>query len=241
MKKYSVGYFKALNIIYYDLNLTSKPIINNYIKKEYVEKVITYKSREFNLKDLEYLNQFNIDLEILKFYNVKALDYYYINKTYFKADNQTYIYPEIYKGKYVYKIYMPNKKDIKFLSNDGNAIYGIHQLPKEGGDILFITSSKKDIMSLKSLGFYSISGNCESVNFSKELFEYLKLKWKYIYFFYDYDEQGKKSSIMLNNIYNTNGCLFTKDKEAKDPSDYIKEYSKDKLLNLINSFIYGNN
>lgn len=235
-KKYSCNFYEALRIINNDFNLklgdqiADNPIIFGIRKKK--EILIEYKSKPFTKKALDYYVQYGITKDILETFFVKQIECYWINKQFYgiSANEIGIIYPEVKIDKWVYKIYLPERdKRYRFpASNDGGAIYGYRQLP-ETGDHLFITSSKKDIMTLYSLGYPSVSGNSETVLFTTDLFDHLKSRFKKISVFYDYDDEGIKRSNLLKDSYDLNGMLFTEDRENKDPSDFYKNIGKEKL------------
>lgn len=239
MKKYQCTYSEVLNIINSDFNLSKgKPIkaLPLLIGKEgEVEKSIFYKSRDCTKEDYDYWLQFGITKEILELYWIKPLSYFWINGDMFKCDNNTYLMPELKKGKWKYKIYSPFS-DRRFISNDGGCIYGLRQLP-ESGDLLFITSSKKDVMTLRGLGYYSVAPTSETVRISEEVINYLKERWKRIYVFYDFDETGIKQSKLLKDTWELDGIIFTNDILSKDPSDYYKNNGKENLIKIIENEI----
>lgn len=241
-EKYRCTFLESLKIINNDFNCNmSSSIISTPIlvgKLEIPDKVILYRSREFNQRDYDYWMQYNITEDILQLYKIRSLSHFWIdNNCFFVKDDLCYLFPEIKKDKIKYKIYRPlQSKDKRFISNDGGSIYGLRQLP-EKGDCLFITSSKKDIMSLRSLGYYSISFTSETVNPSDDLINYLKERWNKIFVFYDFDKTGIEHSNKLVKTFNLNGCLFTDNEEVKDPSDYIKKYGKEKLKCKIKTFL----
>ena len=60
-------------------------------------------------------------------------------------------------------------------------IQGAKQLPKEGGDILVITKSLKDCMTLYGLGITAIAPNSENLFITEAQYKKLKTKFKHIY------------------------------------------------------------
>ena len=68
-----------------------------------------------------------------------------------------------------------------------------------------------------------------------DFLESLRIRFKNIYCFLDYDHTGIRDS----DKYFELGIqpIFTMEKQHKDPSDYIKEYGNNKLIELINSQI----
>jgi hypothetical protein len=240
-EKYMCNFVEVLNIISGDFNLhfskrdTNPAIFFGVKPKKQVE--IKYKSIPFTQRFLDYYAKGHITKEILELYWIKQLKAFWVDDKYFDVgDKLCALQPEVRKGEWVYKIYFPeNPKGKKFpVSNDGGAIYGLRQLP-ESDDLLFITSSKKDIMALRALDFYSIAGTSESVNFTEELFTYLKSRFKKIVLFYDNDEKGKLRSEQLTN--NTQGLasIFTGSQQWKDPFELNSGLSRWKAKEKINN------
>src|SRR5690606_26460777 len=140
-----------LNLIDFNSNVISKynhkPIITN---KEITNKpptTISIKLRDWQLHDKEFwYNRYEITRSTLDYYNVYPISRFWINQYRYNADKYAYAYREDIN---VYKIYQPylSTDNGKFWSNIKNKdIYqGYDQLP-DRGEILFITSSKKDVM-----------------------------------------------------------------------------------------------
>lgn len=241
-KKYMCNFYEALKIINSDFNLglsksiTPLPIFLGQTEKK--ETQIKYKTKEFTELDLLYWRQFGITKDILKKFNVFSLEYYWVNDHLFnlKKNELCFLYVELVKGNKKYKVYKPNEiKGKKFpASNDGGAIYGIHQLP-ESGESCFITSSKKDVMTLYSIGENAVAPTSESAFIKPEVISFLKERFKKVYVFYDYDDKGIDRAESLNNYYDLDGCIYTSIKESKDPSDFRKDYGENKLKELIKS------
>lgn len=195
--------------------------------------------RNYNTVDVKYWLQFNITLSKLIAYNVYACREVIVNKNdniyslYESFNNPIYAYAfKEYPSKY--KIYMPNK-DVRFICNTGSqVIEGFDQL--FDNDFVVITKSLKDCMVLSTLNIPAIAFQSESFNIAEEIVDYLKVRYKYIYIFYDYDDTGITWSNKWKEVYGLNQ-IFTYTKEFKDSSDYIKEYGKEQLQILIDSQI----
>lgn len=243
MSKYNISYYEALNVINNDHNLGNIRINPNIlnIKEEIVDCL--YRSREFEQRDLDYWLQFNINRQILEKFWIKPLETYWMNEScyHIPKDDLCYLMPEFNVNKdWRIKLYCPlREKGKKFpFSNDGNSIYGYRQLPNSG-DVLFITSSKKDIMSLYSIGYSSIAFTSESSIglITQELIDHLKSRFKRIMVFYDYDITGIKCSKELLNDWNLDGELFTEESRSKDPSDGILNNGVEWLKSRIKHFL----
>ena len=221
--RYMCNFFEVLQIINNDFNLGlgEQPKVSAVFAgiKSRKDVEIKYKSIPFTQKALDFYGRGAITKEILAEYWIKQLSGFWVNDKYFSVpkDQLCFLQPEIRRGEWVYKIYIPERpKGQRFpVSNDGGSIYGLRQLP-ESGDLVFITSSKKDIMTLKALGYPAISGTSESVNFSEDLFSYLESKFKRIIIFYDFDEKGieRANELKRQKQYPT---IFTGLEQWKDP------------------------
>jgi hypothetical protein len=118
----------------------------------------------------------------------------------------------------------------------GNYVQGLEQLPSDG-NILFITSSLKDICVLHEIGIPAIAPNAESSFLDENLIEHLKTRFKRIYVNYDSDDPGVRASISFTEKYNLEYWNIPKEYECKDVSDYINRYGQENLINLINEKI----
>lgn len=114
-------------------------------------------------------------------------------------------------------------------------IQGAHMIPKNGGDLLVITKSLKDVMVFYELGITAIAPNSENLFVSDKQLEKLKKYFKNIVVFYDNDIAGVSGMNKIKKSYPELKFIFIPRKyEAKDISDYYKKYGKEKTLKLIN-------
>ena len=74
-----------------------------------------------------------------------------------------------------------------------NYCFGLEQLPAKG-DLLFITGSEKDVMSLTVHGFHAICFNSETVTIPVGIIHRLSFRFKHIVLLYDVDKAGLDSS-----------------------------------------------
>lgn len=127
----------------------------------------------------------------------------------------------------------------KWLSGcTGNYVQGLQQLIENPLDsrILFITSSLKDVMVLRSIGINAIAPNSEGVIRDDALMEYLKERFD-IYVNYDNDDPGVRASQLFTEEYGLGYWNIPKEFEEKDVSDFVKRYGKEKLLEIISNRI----
>lgn len=247
MEKYHVSYYKALQIIAEDFNLskrhTDKVAVNpikpsTTVFKDTGPADVRVEIKDFTQEELNWWNSYGITLDILKKFNVYSCKNIFLNGELFKTiykDNFMFGY---YGGKKdnleLWRIYFPKQSNYRFLTNwPAKKIQGLKQLKKEG-DICVITKSMKDTMCLYSLGISAIAPNSENLFIADTILERLKSKFKYIIVLYDNDLPGiqnmrkiKKKHPELIYFY------IPRHYNAKDISDFYKKYGKDKTLEFV--------
>lgn len=209
------------------------------IKEDYksTSTVISVRRRNFCKTDDDYWNQFGLNRDDLKHFNVFPIYEYWLNDIsqswVYKYDNPGYAY-QIYNK---YKIYKPlSPKKYKWISNCGSYdIQGYEQLPYQG-DLLIITKSLKDVMVLHKLGYNSIAPQGENHSIPKEVMEDITKRFTKVVIFYDNDEAGNQGANKLGDKYKLK-TIFIPDDKPKDISDYTKEFglieSKELLKQLL--------
>ena len=243
MKLFVVDYWTALNIINNDMKLGLESSTNvSRVEKKYDptnykpnknEIRMAIKKRKWNLSDKLYWKEsYQITCETLIKFNVYPISHYYINGVAIRTGPVAYAY-HLAKG--VYKIYQPNLKrnEGKFFTNVSldTPWQGVRQIPK-GGDILLITSSLKDVLSLYECGYNAIAPHTEHQILTNRLFNYYKSRWKHIVIFYDHDKAGLMHAERWKEEFGL-PFITTENDRAKDPSDYVKLNSSGTLINLI--------
>ena len=246
MELFHVDYWTALNIINNDFNLEldgynkkikgkkGTPKITKFIPQKRSAVKISVKDRDWNNDDKIYwTNNYHISLDTLSRLNVKPIEYFWINNYMAKAHKYAYAY---HLDPYIYKIYQPSldRSNGKFYSNIqlNTTWQGYRALDKEA-DILFITSSMKDVAVLRELKYNAIAPHSEGAKIHKRTIEYLHSRFKNIILFFDYDEAGIKHSKDINEEHGLR-TIFTNNDIAKDPSDFAKFYSPGNLKRIIN-------
>ena len=238
------------------------PLISNTIK-ETIEKikrekpVIELVIRNWNKSDENYWKQFNVDLQTLNINFIYPIEQYYINRKinpepkYFYSENDPcygYILGKDKNGTYNIKLYFPNrrKSTTRFITNC-NHLEGIYQLERNDYDIIILTKSTKDRVSisssLKSINSLYGQINIGIINIPHETYrlrdnEYSWLKSKLsnkgiIVSLMDNDRPGKLEAIWLRDNYNILPLIIPKDYKAKDFSELFIYNSKDEINNLI--------
>lgn len=237
-KIFNVNRKQALIEIYNKFKLRDiKKIDYSKIVKEYkpksIESKLSWKYSSADSKKYEdainYFKSFGISKETLDFFGVKPIDFYCIDDIMIRPENFSVVY-EYEDNKC--KIYTPlsSNKKYKFLDGiKGEYYQGYNKLPKNG-NIVFITSSYKDVMVLYELGFPAIAPKSEVVKIDDQIINELKTRFENVILFYDNDDAGLKAAEKLKNKYNINYIVTVKE---KDPSDYARKYSKENLYKYI--------
>lgn len=243
----------AINLVIYIYELSFKDavnkVINDYKKyinhhkeytisefREYAKfKVCLHSVREWNILDRDFWVRYNVGTSLLNKYNIKPLESYTMEKG---CDDENieiqsitisddYIYGYFKENGELYKIYQPKNKNKKFLKIK-SYIQGSEQL--ENHHNLLITSSLKDILSIKSLGLKidCIAPDSENTMIPKaEMLKYLELYHGNVSVSFDNDDPGIEAMKKYKNIYNINAFVLPL---SKDPSDSIKEHGVKKVL-----------
>lgn len=256
MHKYRLNYYEALEKIAEDFNLKSPGALSHKIKVEYSHldeekkksfepSKIAIKHRGWKKIDKEYwFDRFGLTREILEKFNVIPVDTAWVNGNIVYNDygNNDPCYAYRF-GKNQYKLYFPLRKHKdprgpRFLHNT-NKVQGYRQLPKNG-DFLIFTKSLKDVMVAYSLGVNAIALVSESIYPPEKLIDVIKSRFKYVYSFYDFDYAGICMANHFKRVYNirpillSDGTRGTKtDYGAKDLSEYVEKYGKEKAQKLI--------
>lgn len=229
---------------------------DKFIKKDIPIKndiVFSHEKRKFNIVDKNYWSEYEITKEDLIFYNIFPVTHVNINNNllWIELDDNPIYHLECWgKTGMKKRYYRPfNTEEFgrnKYYKWRGdtkyNSIFGYVQLLillKENNlkkDILFITSSLKDVVTLYKSGYYSIAPSAE-VNFIDiEILTYLKTIFKHIYVFFNNDEAGKLNSLKYTELYNLK-YINLPDKylnlKIKDPSDMVKKINRITLNEII--------
>ena len=134
----------------------------------------------------------------------------------------------------IWKIYQPlESRERKWFTNaNKHHVQGHAQLPRTG-DGLFITSSHKDIIALRKLGFFAIAPSSESTPLDEGLIEEYKERFGHLTLFYDNDEQGIKSAAKHAELYGCKSMTVPIMSQTKDPSDFVEKNGYDELKKVI--------
>ena len=184
----------------------------------------------FTEVDKRYWKQFHISIETLKRFNVFSIKYFLCNRVVrgtYKEDSPMYAY-KVYDK---FKIYRPlASKYTKWRTNLTNRhVQGLAELPYEGGNILIITKSLKDVMCLYEMGFNAIAASSETTFIPDDIIKSLRRKWKRIVILYDRDATGMIKAREYSKQYKLHAIFVHKKFKSKDISDAVKNNNFDQV------------
>lgn len=220
----------------------------NKFKHKKEKSVFNIETRNWNYRDRNYWSSYYLSKSECVNAHIYPLQALWSNGLLiydYKNDDDigyAYYFGQI-NGINQFKIYFPNRKEYKFLSNT-DVIQGLNILEKDK-EFVIITKSYKDVICLKSFGISAIAPSSET-NLISPVFADNLYKWfDYVFSLMDYDRTGVKMSIKLLNIYGISPLFFTDYplkrknfkqgfRDCKDFSDYLKKYGVDETQKLIN-------
>jgi hypothetical protein len=230
-ERYELGYLCYVNKT---SRYQHKPVITNFKPLHKIEKWIDIKIRPWERCDMEYWSKYEITLATLQYFNVYPIQKFWINNIPFKTNPLAYAY---YYEDRVFKIYQPESNSYKWVTNIKKPeIYqGATQL-EETGDVLFITSSLKDVMVLYEAGFSAIAPHTEHQILSDALFSHYSSKWDLVTVLYDNDSAGILHAKKMTEKFGIKSLILP-ESDTKDPSDFVEKYDlttlKEWILNNI--------
>lgn len=270
MKKFGLTYSEALVQINNDfglglgyniipkksekLNKTGK--LNPIIKvEEKLPTIIKKKSREFTKQDLIYWNQFYWTEQMLVDSGTQSISHFWINDQMFTInENELAFSYEYYwhNGRMQRKLYFPTREKFKWISNVDNTIVQLVDVAPKQGDILFITSSKKDAgifwrMQIDNLFpnivIHGVAPNNEGSFVPDKWFNKMKDRWKTIIIWYNNDWKKKDNPGVINaKKYAEKYQIpyyYNPDGNPKDPSDFVKEFGLIEFQKLVKQKLSG--
>lgn len=204
-------------------------------------KVSIYpKFRSWDIRDYDYWKQYGITFDILEKFNVKPCSSVYMrtsrgNYIQYALDSKSYpIYHYYCNGNST--IYKPLNSSGRWLKNSGIwDVYGLEQL-EFNNNIVFITSSLKDVMTLYNLGYSAVAPQGEGMIIPDKIIDYLFAISNKLILFYDNDSPGKQLTNKLKEYYNIESILIP-DNFPKDISDYYKKYNEENSKKLITNLL----
>ena len=226
--------------------------------------IIELVTRPWNNLDAKYWGQFGVNLNFLNTHFVYPVDQFYINRStnpipkYFYDKNKTdlcygYVLGQDKRGIVNVKLYFPNrnkKTEVKFITNS-NTIEGVINLELDNYDVIIITKSTKDRLSLecylKSINHSSLYGGStlESkaigvVNIPHETYKLRQIEYDwlrsklnrngFLISLMDNDRTGLMEAVILKNDYDIIPIIIPKELGVKDFAELRSSYS----TNVIN-------
>lgn len=264
MELYKISYPEALQRINVDFNLglgsdikvpiltdkvTKNPAI--YGKKEFHSKnasIIKKRKRDYTKRDLEYWNSYFWTKEMLVEAKTESISHYWINGVMWKVGNDELAFSYEYyfhSGRLQRKLYFPERKEYKWVSNTDSTIVQLVDVMPKVGDILFITSSKKDAgifwrmqrdRMFPDLTIHGVAPNSELSFVPEQWFSKIKKRYKKIIIWYDNDVTGIRSAERYSGIYGI-PFFYNPIGSPKDPSDFCKENGIYEFYKLVKSYL----
>jgi hypothetical protein len=247
--KYSVNFYEALRIINRDFKLglddghllDYEPVVSPYVAPgikppERRKTVIYYEDRPFTQFDKVYWKLFGVDESLLKEYNVKRAQKVWIDGDLYYTygfKNPCYVYDNR-SQKIIYRPFSGLRKWRQCAGEYPDNIQGWRQLSANGKEVV-ITSSTKDIMTLRSIGIRNaVAMGSETPTVSDIITQELEARFDNIVVWYDNDNAGVMNSTKLTRTRGWQYINTPKD-SPKDPSDYHRLVGRDCLISLIRS------
>lgn len=251
MRKFNISFWDTVKKINADLNLglidmgekvIPMPVNNHIIKtvnpsfREKTTTGIEVRYAPYKDEDLEYWAQYGWTEEMLQKASIRPIDYYWLTMEHKGIDRMPFAVPhelaytyDYYRNRGIYrrKLYFPLREaKYKWVSNvDNTIIQNWDLLPKEGGDLLFITSSKKDCGPYFRIynKWIACSPNNEQGFISEKVF-YAKLRprWKRIVIHLDNDYTGITNALKWAKKYQLEAVWNPLRCPHKDQSDLWK-------------------
>lgn len=189
----------------------------------------------FTEVDKRYWKQFHISIDTLKRFNVFSIKYFLCNRVVrgtYKETSPMYAY-KVYDK---FKIYRPlASKYTKWRTNLTNRhVQGLAELPYEGGNLLIITKSLKDVMCLYEMGINAIAASSETTFIPEDILKSLRRKWKKIVILYDRDATGMLKAREYSKQYKFDAIFVHKKFKSKDISDAVKNND----FNIVKNWLY---
>ena len=218
------------------------PLTVSEDREEVSKQLIPPILKDFSHSELNYWGMYGISAEILEKYQVKSIaEFKGIRKTGEEYSIHSRVDEPIYgylSTRYL-KVYRPLSNKRFYYAGDlrEGYVFGLNQLPQKG-DILFITSGEKDVMSLAARDFNAICFNSETKAIPKKIIRRLHYRFRHIVILYDCDETGQRESkkqVEALKEFEVKSILLPLAgvKKQKDISDFFKMgHSAEELMKL---------
>jgi hypothetical protein len=235
-------YYEAINKIDNDMSNSIYIPKTEFFDTPKLEKVYTdikVVKDSWKTSDLDFWNSFGISQSTLELFNVIPIKGYYMNDIYNETKGLAYAYIEFKDKEITYKIYRPNaSKENKWRTNHPfNVHQGYTQLPSTG-ELLIITKSLKDVMSLyEVVKKYSIGIQAESSYIKDSVVYEYKSRFKRVITLFDNDRQGIYLANSYSEKYDLPSIFIPDEYHCKDFSDLVKNYGKPFAVSILNKLL----
>lgn len=189
----------------------------------------------FTSAGIKFWQQYNIDQDLLKMYDVDQIQWYWSYND--QQAPKTVPDPAFsYRVGGYYQIYSPfSPRDEKWRNDlPDNYFFGYVQLPKNG-DMLIIDKSPKDVIFCRRLGYWAIAPKSESILIPHEKMLELKERFKRVFITLDPDPCGEMMTEKYMKLYPWLEPRFLAG--VKDKSDACKLYGFDQAKVIINDLL----
>lgn len=251
---FNISHPETIKQIYRDLNLSlGGPVSSPITTRKRVESigfttedntVILCEKQSFNIVDYNYWNQYYISLKTLLEYSINSCKRVIIKKVkenklvlFAEYSNTNPIYSYEINGKFkIYRPLNPTKYGKWISTTKAEDIQGLAQLPDKG-TLLIITSSMKDLLVLKTLGYNAIALGGEGNRIPAKILDYLYACFTEILVFYDNDEAGINYGRKFSSEIGSEYVYIPLKYKEKDISDFISIYGIDQTRCLLKKLI----
>jgi hypothetical protein len=218
---------------------TSKIKITKHKQYVHNSSIIEVTIREWRDYDLQYWNNYGINLEWLKFGRIFPISHIFINNNRFPAEKYAYVYVEKKDGNITLKIYQPFSERMKWLSKHDNSVWDLWDRLPSKGNKLIITSSRKDALCIwANTGIPSTCLQGEGYIPKEHIIQQLKDRFEVIYVLYDNDfhsdiNNGRIFGKNLADKFNLIQIEIPTEWKCKDISDLCFNWGKDIVKQVI--------
>lgn len=247
MKLFNLNFYQALDKIAADFKLVDNPDIKTRrieFQNELAETEsakIQCQIKDYTDEELKWWETFGINHKLLKKFHVFSIQHVFLNgELRFSSSNKNPIYGYYFgkdkDGNEQWKLYFPLRDSFRFLGNlRKKVLQGYKQLPKEG-DLLVITKSMKDVVSMRGFGINAVAPNSETLFITDKQLEEFKSRFKHILVLYDNDRPGKHNLWKIRKDHPELNYFCMPKALEKDFTDTIAKYGVEKMRELINEF-----
>jgi hypothetical protein len=241
---YNINYSQALIKIADDMGIINEDYrvikirkIIKLNKKQSNEVNLAIKVRDYEQKDIDWWGKFSISVNTLKKYFVYPCEYIFVNNNPIFCRKLTYAYKEFKDSKITWKFYQP-EGEYKWISNHKADVWqGWAQMPKSG-DILILTKSLKDVMSItENTDYPAVAPQSEGTILKKQVVEELKTRFENIYLLFDNDKAGEKFSFELTSKYGFIPIFIPHEFNSKDFSDLVKNTGINNSITILKELL----